>query len=118
MVEPGYGFLRSVQALQLSKRSTLLFLLLVKVQRSEATGVVPESPVSGTQSGFRPSQRGRQIRSELNYGGILHPPDNPPSNPPGSPPGDPPVVPEPGTLSLVLIGLGSSAFARRRHKRK
>ena len=44
------------------------------------------------------------------------PPGNPPSNPPGNPPGDPPVVPEPGTLSLILIGLGASIVARRHRK--
>jgi len=46
-----------------------------------------------------------------------NPPGNPPGNPAGNPPSDPPVVPEPGTLSLILIGLGASAVARRRHKK-
>jgi hypothetical protein len=41
-----------------------------------------------------------------------------PGNPPDNPPAGPPVVPEPGTLSLILIGLGASAIVRRRHKQK
>jgi hypothetical protein len=47
------------------------------------------------------------------------------SSPPGGgsgtgpiPPNEPPVTPEPGTLSLILIGLGASIVARRYHKRR
>jgi len=49
-------------------------------------------------------------------GGPL-PPGSGPGPIPG-PPSKPPVTPEPGTLSLILIGLGASIVARRHRKRR
>ncbi len=46
-------------------------------------------------------------------GGEPGPPPGPPPEPP-----QPPVIPEPGTLSLILIGLGASILARRHRKRQ
>ena len=53
------------------------------------------------------------------------PPGPPPQTPPGPPPGpppepppQPPVVPEPGTISLILIGVGASILARRQRKQQ
>jgi len=52
----------------------------------------------------------------LPQGGGPGPGSGPGTGPiPGSPK-EPPLVPEPGTLSLILIGLGASSVARRRRK--
>jgi hypothetical protein len=48
----------------------------------------------------------------------LNPPIPPGPGPVLGPPSEPPVIPEPGTLSLILIGLGASIVARRHRKRR
>jgi hypothetical protein len=72
-----------------------------------------------------PSTQGGAPGSPIGPGQPGGPPGNSPGNPAGNPsgnppgdPGDPPVVPEPGTLSLILLGLGASAVARRRRTRQ
>jgi hypothetical protein len=79
------------------------------------TPIVPTTPI--LLGGSSPPGSGPGSGPPGSGPGSGPPGGGPGSGPPG-PPSTPPVTPEPGTFSLILIGLGACIVARRYHMRR